>query len=96
MHGRSTCASCKRHCIPWSASSNCSVWSRLDRQADKDCPTFAQVGGITLGVVDSQKLCEALFDLYLGDVPVSKSAKQVAGESVSRMLTEPGHYKVGH
>lgn len=35
----------------------------------------ASAGGCVLGQVVSPKVCEALFDLYLGDMPVSKKAK---------------------
>lgn len=35
----------------------------------------ARVGRTVLGEVTSDKLAEALFDLYLGEQPVSKRAK---------------------
>jgi hypothetical protein len=38
-----------------------------------------------LGAVHSPKLAEALFDLYLGDQPVSKTAKDAAAQTLNRM-----------
>ena len=38
-----------------------------------------------LADVDSPKLCQAVFDLYLGDQPVSRKAKRAAGESFFRL-----------
>lgn len=35
----------------------------------------ASAGPVVLGAVHSPVLCKALFDLYLGDMPVSKRAK---------------------
>jgi hypothetical protein len=35
--------------------------------------------------VHSPKLAEALFDLYLGDQPVSKTAKDAAAQTLNRM-----------
>jgi hypothetical protein len=44
-----------------------------------------QVGPHVLGAVHSPKLAEALFDLYLGDQPVSKTAKDAAAQTLNRM-----------
>ena len=38
-----------------------------------------------LADVSSPKLCQAVFDLYLGDQPVSRKAKRIAGESFFRL-----------
>jgi hypothetical protein len=44
-----------------------------------------QVGPHVLGAVHSPNLAEALFDLYLGDQPVSKTAKDAAAQTLHRM-----------
>jgi hypothetical protein len=44
-----------------------------------------QVGPVVLGTVSSPKVAEALFDLYLGEQPVSKSAKQAAAQTLQRI-----------
>src|SRR4051794_8540111 len=46
---------------------------------------FAKANDCVLGSVVSPKLCHAIFDLYLGDQPVSRKARSVAGESVCAM-----------
>ncbi|KAK9805933.1 hypothetical protein WJX73_006432 [Symbiochloris irregularis] len=38
-----------------------------------------------LADVSSTKLCQAVFDLYLGDQPVSRKAKRIAGESFFKL-----------
>ena len=38
-----------------------------------------------LADVSSSKLCQAVFDLYLGDQPVSRKAKRVAGDSFFKL-----------
>lgn len=38
-----------------------------------------------LGTVSSPKVAEALFDLYLGDQPVSKTAKDAAAQTLRRL-----------
>ncbi|WIA44548.1 hypothetical protein OEZ86_007279 [Tetradesmus obliquus] len=45
----------------------------------------ARVGPHILGAVHSPKLAEALFDLYLGDQPVSKTAKDAAAQTLNRI-----------
>lgn len=45
----------------------------------------AQANEHELANVQSSKLCQAVFDLYLGDQPVSRKAKQAAGESFFRL-----------
>lgn len=44
-----------------------------------------QVGPVILGTVSSPKVAEALFDLYLGDQPVSKTAKDAAAQTLQRL-----------
>lgn len=44
-----------------------------------------QVGPVILGTVSSPKVAEALFDLYLGEQPVSKSAKDAAAQTLQRI-----------
>lgn len=34
----------------------------------------------------SRPLCAAVFDLYLGEQPVSRKAKRIAGESFQRLV----------
>ena len=36
--------------------------------------------------VHSKPLCDAIFDLYIGDQPVSKRAKRMTGESFARLV----------
>jgi hypothetical protein len=47
--------------------------------------SFLQVGPVVLGTVSSPKVAEALFDLYLGEQPVSKTAKAAAGQTLLRI-----------
>lgn len=49
----------------------------------------AVADGSVLATVSSQKLCEAVFDLYLGENPVCKKAKLTAGRTLTEMLTQP-------
>ena len=52
----------------------------------------ARADGQQLVTVDSPKLCQAVFDLYLGDQPVSKDSRQAAGDAVMGMMgTIPYH-----
>ncbi|KAL3687190.1 hypothetical protein R1sor_013499 [Riccia sorocarpa] len=46
-----------------------------------------EMGGHKLGTIVSNHLCRAFFDLYIGDTPVSESAKYEIGESFGRLLT---------
>lgn len=60
---------------------NCFMWTL-------SCPLLlppVQVGPVILGTVSSPKVAEALFDLYLGDQPVSKSAKDAAAQTLQRI-----------
>jgi hypothetical protein len=52
----------------------------------------AKAGDTQITSVQSPLLCSALFDLYLGDQPVSRPAKFAAGCSFARMLTQE-HYE---
>lgn len=47
--------------------------------------TCQQVGPVILGTVSSPKVAEALFDLYLGEQPVSKTAKEAAAQTLQRL-----------
>lgn len=49
----------------------------------------AVANGTLLTSVHSRKLCEAVFDLYLGDAPVSKKARATAGQTMLEMITNP-------
>jgi hypothetical protein len=51
--------------------------------------TALQVGPVILGTVSSPKVAEALFDLYLGEQPVSKSAKDAAAQTLQRIAAAP-------
>lgn len=55
----------------------------------------AEAGGHDLGSVKSSTLCAALFDLYLGSNPVSKSAQTLAGEKVVEFVLENRKEPVG-
>ena len=46
----------------------------------------ARANGQQLMTVQSPKLCQAVFDLYLGDQPVSKESRQAAGDAVLGMM----------
>ena len=41
--------------------------------------------------VKSKPLCDAIFDLYIGDQPVSKKAKRMTGESFARLVTSDSY-----
>lgn len=47
--------------------------------------------GIVLGQLQSTKLGDALFDLYLGEEPVSKKAREIAGENFLLLANDPNH-----
>jgi hypothetical protein len=47
------------------------------------------VEGMALTTVDSRKLCEAVFDLYLGDAPVCRKARAAASDSLQAMRSQP-------
>jgi hypothetical protein len=51
--------------------------------------TALQVGPVILGTVSSPKVAEALFDLYLGEQPVSQSAKEAAAQTLQRIAAAP-------
>lgn len=51
----------------------------------------ARAGEVDLITVQSPKLCEAIFDMYIGNNPVSKKAKAALGESAARMMGEESH-----
>lgn len=77
--------------IPISARSGANVRKGTTIAFEKGaggCLT-ARVGQQVLGQVHSDKVCQALFDLYLGDQPVSRKAKVSASENLSRMLSDP-------
>eukprot|EP00897_Mesotaenium_endlicherianum_P003827 jgi/Mesen1/3472/ME000195S02616 len=46
-----------------------------------------EIGGKKMETIVSPHLCRAFFDLYIGDPPVSVSAKQDIGLAVARMLS---------
>jgi hypothetical protein len=61
--------------------------------------TFTRDGGGTLAAhadahelvkVQSKPLCAAIFDLYIGEQPVSKKARAVAGASFARLVDADG------
>lgn len=54
---------------------------------------LVQVGPHILGAVHSPKLAEALFDLYLGDQPVSKTAKDAAAQTLNRIAASSSSSK---
>ncbi|XP_058078754.1 fatty-acid-binding protein 2 isoform X2 [Magnolia sinica] len=47
---------------------------------------ITEIGGRTIGAVDSKDLCRAFFDMYIGDVPVSVPAKQEIATNVAGMM----------
>lgn len=49
---------------------------------------FTEAEGQELGSVKSSDLCAALFDLYLGNNPVSRPAQTLAGETVLAFMQE--------
>ncbi|GLI63422.1 hypothetical protein VaNZ11_006390, partial [Volvox africanus] len=51
---------------------------------------LTEAGGRVLGLLQSPALSEALFDLYLGDQPVSKKAKAAAGAALLEMAYREG------
>jgi hypothetical protein len=53
----------------------------------------ARAGDHDLITVQSQPLCSAVFDLYIGDQPVSRKAKRLAGESFRRLVREDDEYE---
>eukprot|EP00210_Caulerpa_lentillifera_P003834 g3662.t1 len=57
------------------------------RNRDGTLTTYANDHKV--GVVKSKALCSALFDLYLGDEPVSVDAKTLAGNRLIDMIINP-------
>lgn len=47
-----------------------------------------EIEGRRVGVIHSPPLCQAFFDLYIGDPPVSAVAKQEIGANLARILRE--------
>jgi len=47
-----------------------------------------EIEGRRVGVIHSRPLCQAFFDLYIGDPPVSAVAKQEIGANLARILGE--------
>lgn len=47
---------------------------------------IAKADGKNLITITSPKLCQAVFDLYLGDQPVSAESRQAAGVAVMGMM----------
>ena len=54
----------------------------------RDGTLSAYADGHAVGAVKSQSLCSALFDLYLGDEPVSVDARTLAANRVLNMVTD--------
>lgn len=58
----------------------------FERSADGH--VTARIGSHVLDSVRSPKLSEALFDLYLGEQPVSKSARDAAADTLHRIAQQ--------
>lgn len=61
------------------------------RHRDGTLTTYADDHKV--GVIKSKALCSALFDLYLGDEPVSLEAKTLAGNRLVNMVSDQGDKK---
>jgi hypothetical protein len=55
----------------------------------RDGKLTAVANGVRLTTVQSTKLCEAVFDLYLGQQPVSKQARSDASDSFREIASHP-------
>lgn len=55
----------------------------------RDGTLSAYADGEKVGTVKSQALCSALFDLYLGDEPVSEDARSLAMNRVVNFVLDP-------
>jgi len=59
----------------------------IDLRRDSGHTLTASVGGKKLGSIQSQLLCKALFDLYMGDKPFDADAKKVMSKGLAAILT---------
>ncbi|MEW5297855.1 MAG: hypothetical protein WDW36_001034 [Sanguina aurantia] len=62
----------------------------FERRSGSELHAFAN--GLSMGSVSSEKLCDALFDLYLGKQPVSPGAKAAADETLRRLAQDVEHF----
>ncbi|CAN1217146.1 Fatty-acid-binding protein 2 [Linum perenne] len=58
----------------------------VDIRRTADGCLITEIEGNHIGSVQSKELCRAFFDMYLGDVPVSKETKEDIGKNVASII----------
>ncbi|XP_074296179.1 fatty-acid-binding protein 2 isoform X1 [Silene latifolia] len=62
------------------------VGTIIDLRRTADGQLITEIGGSQIGAVHSRELCRAFFDMYLGEVPVSKETKEEIGSNVASIV----------
>ncbi|KNA04552.1 hypothetical protein SOVF_198650 [Spinacia oleracea] len=62
------------------------VGTIIDFRRTSDGQLITEIGGNQIGAVNSRELCRAFFDMYLGEVPVSKQTKEEIGRNVATII----------
>ncbi|KAK9698232.1 hypothetical protein RND81_08G090100 [Saponaria officinalis] len=62
------------------------VGTIIDLRRTSDGQLITEIGGNQIGAVNSRELCRAFFDMYLGEVPVSKQTKEEIGSNVASIV----------
>lgn len=47
---------------------------------------ITEIGGNHIGAVQSRELCRAIFDMYIGDVPICEDTKEEIGKNVASII----------
>ncbi|TMW98993.1 hypothetical protein EJD97_003211 [Solanum chilense] len=47
---------------------------------------ITEIGGNHIGAVQSRELCRAIFDMYIGDVPICEETKEEIGKNVASII----------
>lgn len=47
---------------------------------------ITEIGGSHIGAVQSRELCRAIFDMYIGDVPICEETKEEIGKNVASII----------
>lgn len=87
------CCMCREEQLPDSIKSGKSVRKGTVLMFTRDQAGYlsAKADHHDLITVQSKPLCDAIFDLYIGDQPVSKKAKRMTGESFARLVTSDSY-----
>ncbi|KAG8375769.1 hypothetical protein BUALT_Bualt10G0134700 [Buddleja alternifolia] len=62
------------------------VGTTITFRRTSDGHLITEVGGNTLGAVQSKDLCRAFFDMYIGEIPVCEQTKEDIGKNVASIM----------